>query len=232
MQKKNDFIISLSVVVLLLVSFVLFKPGETKISKNINSSIPEEFGCVYHDLSGVIDYSQTTAYFEGKEISIPRYAYVDNVDNEVLGLASEEKWIEVDLSDQKLYAWQGDQLFMESLISSGLPWYPTPTGEFRVWIKLRATKMEGGTGAYYYYLPNVPHVMYFENSSVPGWRGYGIHGAYWHNDFGNPHSHGCVNLPLDAAETLYYWASPVIPEGKTSIRSTPENPGIRIVIHE
>lgn len=223
---------ALSVVVILLVSFVMVKPGGSEIVGNDDTDSAGQMGCVYSDLSGVINYSETVAIYEGQEISIPKYAYLDNVDNKVLGLATEERWIEVDLSDQKLYAWEGDRLFMDTLISSGLPWYPTPTGEFRVWIKLRATKMEGGTGAYYYYLPNVPHVMYFGNDEVPGWRGYGIHGAYWHNDFGNPHSHGCVNVPLDAAERLYYWATPILPEGKTSVRSTSDNPGIRIVIHE
>lgn len=74
--------------------------------------------------------------------------------------------------------------------------------------------MEGGSGRYYYNLPNVPYTMFFENEKIPRWKGYGIHGAYWHNDFGTPRSHGCVNLPVDAARKLYYWADPVLPEGK------------------
>jgi len=92
--------------------------------------------------------------------------------------------------------------------------------------------MEGGEGKYYYNLPNVPYVMYFENPQVPGWRGYGLHGAYWHNDFGRQRSHGCVNLPVDVAKEIYYWISPVLSENKNSIRSTDSNPGTRIVIHE
>lgn len=232
MWKKNQFLILLTVVFVLLASFVVFEPGQNKITKDHSNSQQVQMGCVYQDLSGAIDYSQTVAIFNGKRIDIPRYAYLDSVDNKVLGLATEERWIEVDLSDQKLYAWEGDRLFMESLISSGLPWWPTPTGEFRVWIKLRATRMEGGSGAYYYNLPNVPHTMYFANDEIPSWRGFGIHGAYWHNEFGTPRSHGCVNLPLDAAEMLYYWATPILPEGKTSVRSTLENPGIRVIIHE
>jgi lipoprotein-anchoring transpeptidase ErfK/SrfK len=145
---------------------------------------------------------------------------------------SQEKWIEVDLSDQHLKAWDGNSLFLETLVSTGLPWWPTPTGEFRIWVKLRATKMEGGEGAYYYNLPNVPYVMFFENSEVPGWRGYGLHGTYWHNDFGRVHSHGCVNLPTPVAEKLYYWTTPVMPEGRFTTFSSPENPGTRIIIHK
>jgi lipoprotein-anchoring transpeptidase ErfK/SrfK len=148
-----------------------------------------------------------------------------------LGITNEERWIEVDLSEQKLRAWEGNSLFLESPVSTGLPWWPTPEGEFRIWAKVRATRMEGGEGKYYYNLPNVPYVMFFENNSVPGWRGFSLHGTYWHNDFGRQHSHGCVNLPTPIAEKLYYWTSPVQPQGKSSIYSSTENSGTRIVIH-
>jgi len=131
-----------------------------------------------------------------------------------------------------LRAWEGGNIFLETKISSGLPGTPTPKGEFRVWVKLRATKMEGGQGRYYYYLPNVPYVMYFENENVPGWRGYGLHGTYWHSDFGTPRSHGCVNLPTPVAEQLYYWVTPDLPANKSSVFAGPENPGTRIVIHD
>lgn len=151
----------------------------------------------------------------------------------VLGVATpSDRWIEVDLSEQMLYAWDGDDLFLETKVSTGLPHTPTPTGEFRVWIKLRAAKMEGGVGSYYYYLPNVPYVMFFENEDVPGWRGYGIHGTYWHNDFGIQRSHGCINTPTPIAEKLYNWASPVMPDGRYTVYSDEENPGIRVVVHE
>ncbi len=111
----------------------------------------------------------------------------------------EPKWIEVDLSDQTLRAWEGDRLVFGTLVSTGLARYPTPTGSFRVYAKLRYERMRGGTpGIDYYDLPNVPHTMYF-------YRGYALHGAYWHNNFGQPMSHGCVNLPLDAAAWLYDW---------------------------
>jgi lipoprotein-anchoring transpeptidase ErfK/SrfK len=92
--------------------------------------------------------------------------------------------------------------------------------------------MEVGQGKYYYNLPNVPYVMFFENSQVPGYRGYGLHGTYWHNDFGKVHSHGCVNLPTPIAEKLYYWTDPQMPAGKSFMRSDRENPGTRIVIHD
>jgi len=92
--------------------------------------------------------------------------------------------------------------------------------------------MEGGEGRYYYYLPNVPYVMFFENEDVPGWKGYGLHGAYWHNDFGTPHSHGCVNLPIDVAKELYYWTTPVSNSNSTMSRDLQDNLGTRVVIHQ
>jgi hypothetical protein len=183
------------------------------------------------DWSGKLDLTERTGIFDNKKITVPDDVFKD-IKNPVLGASLDERWIEIDLSEQKLRAWEGRQLFLETLISTGLPWTPTPTGEFRIWLKIRATKMEGGKGKYYYYLPNVPYTMFFENKEVPGWRGYGLHGTYWHNDFGRVHSHGCVNLPTPIAQQLYYWTSPIMPEGKGYIRSSDDNPGTRIMIHQ
>jgi hypothetical protein len=139
----------------------------------------------------------------------------------------EEKWIEVDLSDQRLYAHEGNGTVYSFLISSGKRWTPTVKGEFRVWIKLRYSHMRGGSRERgdYYFLPNVPYVMYF-------YRGYGIHGTYWHNNFGTPMSHGCVNLSISDAEKLFWWANPVLSSDGWTVLSTAENPGTRVVIHD
>jgi len=190
--------------------------------------------CEAQDFTGSIDPSEKLAIYEGQDIKVPQEALAQNdKPSAVLGLAvPDERWIEVDLSEQKLRAWDGNSLYLETLVSSGLPYYPTPKGEFRIWIKLRATKMEGGEGRYYYYLPNVPYVMFLENNEVPAWKGYGLHGTYWHNDFGTVHSHGCVNLPTNIAEQLYYWTGPAMPEGKRVVYASPENPGTRVIIHE
>lgn len=188
-------------------------------------------GCVADNLSGMAQ-EEALATFEGLSLSVPAIAYAET-NTQVLSAANpSERWIEVDLSEQKLRAWDGNSLYLETAISSGLPGTPTPTGEFRVWVKLRASKMEGGEGRYYYYLPNVPFVMYFENENVPGWRGYGLHGTYWHNDFGTPRSHGCVNLPTSIAERLYYWVTPSLPSDKGSVFASADNPGTRIIIHD
>lgn len=193
-------------------------------------AVSVEAACSAHDLSGETDPSQKVAIFEGKEVPVPEIAFQDSRPP-VLGVSNQERWIEVDLSEQKLRAWEGNSLFLETLVSTGLPWWPTPTGEFRIWSKLRATKMEGGSGAFYYYLPNVPYVMFFSNDKVPSARGYSLHGTYWHHDFGKPHSHGCVNLPTPVAEKLYWWTNPQ-PEARGIVRADESNPGTRIVIHD
>jgi lipoprotein-anchoring transpeptidase ErfK/SrfK len=107
-----------------------------------------------------------------------------------------ERWIDVDISEQRVYAYQGDQLVNSFLVSTGLWGTPTVLGKYRIYVKYRSQTMSGPG----YYLPNVPFVMYF-------YKGYGLHGTYWHNNFGRPMSHGCVNMRTNEAQWLYNWAS-------------------------
>jgi lipoprotein-anchoring transpeptidase ErfK/SrfK len=106
------------------------------------------------------------------------------------------RWIDVDLTRQVLIAYEGDTVVRTTLVSTGLPGTPTVTGQYNIYVKYPAQLMYGPG----YYLPDVPWVMYFYND-------YGLHGTYWHNNFGQPMSHGCVNLPTPEAEWLYNWAS-------------------------
>ncbi len=118
---------------------------------------------------------------------VPPYTYPDN---------GGTRWIDVDLSQQMLYAYEGDTVVASFLVSTGVPAFPTVTGQYHIYIKLESTLMAGPG----YYLPNVPYTMYF-------YKGYGIHGTYWHNNFGHPMSHGCVNMYTPDAEWMFYWAS-------------------------
>lgn len=138
---------------------------------------------------------------------------------------SGQKWIEIVLSEQKVYAWEGSKKIYEFVVSTGRQWTPTPEGEFRIWAKLKATRMKGGSveKGDYYDLPNVPYVMFFN-------KGYGLHGTYWHNNFGTPMSHGCVNLKIADAKTLFEWTTPALPNGKWTINSTRDNAGTRVVV--
>jgi lipoprotein-anchoring transpeptidase ErfK/SrfK len=106
------------------------------------------------------------------------------------------RWIDVDLTNQSVYAYEGDVVVNSFIVSTGTWLTPTVTGQYKIYVKYRSAKMSGPG----YYLPNVPYIMYF-------YKGYGLHGTYWHNNFGTPMSHGCVNLRTDDAAWLYEWAS-------------------------
>ena len=106
------------------------------------------------------------------------------------------RWLDLDLSEQRITAYEGNTPARSTLVSTGLPATPTPTGRYRVYVKYLADDMAGPG----YYLPAVPYTMYF-------YRGYGIHGTYWHSNFGRPMSHGCVNLPTPEAQWFYNFSS-------------------------
>lgn len=108
-----------------------------------------------------------------------------------------DKWIDVDLSDQRLVAYEGTTPVRSFVVSSGLPGTPTVTGSFRIWVRTPRQTMSGPG----YNLPNVQWVQYF-------YEDYALHGAYWHNNWGQPMSRGCVNMRNEDAEWLYKWAMP------------------------
>ena len=116
------------------------------------------------------------------------------------GSAKAPKAIVISISHQMLRAYKGDQVVLSSYVSTGRAGFDTPVGSFAVVTKLTSQTMEGVIGGEYYNVPDVPWVLYFTNS------GHALHGTYWHNNFGTPMSHGCVNLPLDVAAWLYDWA--------------------------
>lgn len=116
------------------------------------------------------------------------------------GVGPTERWIDVDLTSQRLTAFEGDQAVLSTLISSGTWNHPTVTGQFRIWLRFESQTMDGRLLGYDYYLENVPYVMYF-------YEDYALHGTYWHNNFGTPMSHGCVNLATADAAWLFDWST-------------------------
>lgn len=140
-------------------------------------------------------------FFQGQRVNAPTInPLAEGKSPKVLGTnnPSLPKHIYVDLSLQKLYAYEGENKIFETWVATGR-WGKTPTGNFTIWTKLRSTRMSGGSGSDAYDLPNVPFVMYF-------YHDFGLHGAYWHDNFGHTMSHGCVNLRQIDAETLFNWA--------------------------
>ncbi len=194
-----------------------------------NGFCANQISCI-KNLSGTYQEGGPVAEFANKIVAVPQ-KIDDNFNNsQVLAQTTNDKRIEINLSNQRLYAYQGNKIIYEFPVSTG-KWSPTPTGNFNIWIKLRYTKMEGGNRSLgtYYNLPNVPYTMYYYNSEIPKARGYGIHGAYWHNNFGHPMSHGCVNMKPEDAGVLFQWADPSSNTHTTF--ATAANPGTKVVIY-
>jgi len=112
------------------------------------------------------------------------------------GVEKGARWIDIDLTQQRAHAYQGKNLQYTFVVSTGTWQHPTVTGQYKIYVKYRYADMAGPG----YYLANVPYVMYF-------YKGYGLHGTYWHNNFGTPMSHGCVNFRTEDAGWVYNWVS-------------------------
>jgi lipoprotein-anchoring transpeptidase ErfK/SrfK len=121
----------------------------------------------------------------------------------------DEKWVHVSLRRQVLTAYEGDQLVYATLVSTGKRDTPTPRGLYRVWVKTAHEPMHGRAGDPYF-VDEVPWAMFFRD-------GLSLHGTYWHDRFGTPVSHGCVNLSLADARWLFDWAPPSLPIGWHSV---------------
>jgi lipoprotein-anchoring transpeptidase ErfK/SrfK len=149
-------------------------------------------------------------------------------------ISPDERWVDVNLSDQTLIAYVGTRPVYATLISSGKKSndkekdHRTPAGEFRIREKHVTTTMDGdgsAAGDLPYSIEDVPYVMYYSGS-------YALHGAFWHRNYGVQMSHGCVNLsPLDAKH-LFLFTEPALPEGWHGVWSSGARPGSRIVIRD
>lgn len=225
------------IIAAILVALVNYLPVKRELAYRFGfSGDTTKSCCDVNNLSktGDFDESASVAFYDNQVISYPKTSLAQAIKNttlsqtKVLGTTNamgQEKWIDISLDEQKLRAYEGDTVVYEFPISSG-KWAPTPKGVFNIWYKTRAQVMSGGSKALgtYYYLPNVPHNMFF-------YQGYAIHGAYWHNNFGQPMSHGCVNSPLAQVAQLFEWAGPVLPPGTNALRASADNPGTRVNVH-
>ena len=185
----------------------------------------------------------------GKEIELRNHTYHETADGTwVRGdtvrrttpgerpadVGEHERWIDLDVGQQTLVAFQGDRPVYATLMSSGRESrikakdHRTPRGAWRVREKHITGTMDGdgsAAGDLPYSIEDVPYVMYYEGS-------YAVHAAFWHENYGVQMSHGCVNLsPLDAKH-LFFWADPQIPPGWHGMWSDAEHPGTMIVAHD
>jgi len=191
----------------------------TLIFTIINISSPKKYpGCSPKNFRDYLDPSQTAAIWQDQNISpllgLKNKLPVDK--QKILGIESQDKTIEINLSQKKLIARQGDKIILETAINTG-KYLNSPQGDFSISHKYLSVDLSGGShlNQTYFYLPNVPYALYFKPE-------FAIIGSYWSKSFGQESGFGCIEVPLDQAETLYYWAdSPTLSS----------SPGTKIVIH-
>ncbi|HSL45943.1 MAG TPA: L,D-transpeptidase [Anaerolineales bacterium] len=167
----------------------------------------------------IVQRDEKSIWYQIYDFHLKRNYYVASHDmrlipNEELTTLSpevpdEQKKIVVDINTQLVTAFEGEKLVFSQRCASGVRGTETPKGEFRTYHKGPSVHMTNEGDAVesesVYSLPGVPWCSFFTGA------GNAFHGAYWHNDYGRPRSHGCVNLPSEAAKFLYRWSKPVVP---------------------
>lgn len=162
----------------------------------------QDFFAYEEDFRGGVNLASADINGDGHEDIITAPSYWDSA-----ARSEHYKYIDVNLTEQKLYAYENDQLVNSFLISSGVSKHPTPIGNFSVFLKRESVDMTwfyGPDDPDNYDLADVPHVLSFSSA-------YTIHGTYWHNNFGHRMSHGCVNASRENAAWIYQWAQIGIP---------------------
>ena len=155
--------------------------------------IAKEYDVAIADIMALNDISNPDIIYPGQELIIPAAGvYLPPAPP---APTNSGRSIVVSTENQRIYAYENGQMVRTHLVSTGLSDTPTVKGDYSVYVKYTATDMSGPG----YYLPQVPYTMYF-------YQGYGIHGTYWHNAFGRPMSHGCVNLPTEEAQWFFNFA--------------------------
>ncbi|NMC70950.1 MAG: L,D-transpeptidase family protein, partial [Myxococcales bacterium] len=171
---------------------------------------------------GAVEYWVTT---DGQYVRAHNFGVAEEQDPPP-GVPPDGKWIQIDLSDQLLVAYQGRRPVFAALVSTGKEGFETPAGSYAILSKHVSATMDGITeadGAYS--IEDVPWTMFFSDN-------FAIHGAFWHNRFGMTKSHGCVNMsPIDA-QWIFEWSEPRVPEGWHGAMSSPLQPGTPVLIRE
>jgi hypothetical protein len=121
----------------------------------------------------------------------------------------DQKHIEIFLDQQLLLAFEWDVLVYTARVATGRKNFESPTGWFHTFHKRPTYHMFGGADEFSIFdLPGVPWDSYITDTGVA------LHGTYWHNDFGTPHSHGCINMSIEDAKWIYRWTQPSVPSNE------------------
>ncbi len=159
--------------------------------------ISKKFNVAIADIMALNDIQDPNQIYPGQKLIIPAVGvWVPTEKDAPPAPLASGKGIVVSLARQRIFAYENGHLVHSALMSSGNPGTETVQGDYHIYVKYTSTRMTGPG----YDIPDVPWTMYF-------YKGYGIHGAYWHNDFGRTMSHGCVNLETSEAKWFFDWAS-------------------------
>jgi hypothetical protein len=153
----------------------------------------------------ILDEEGYLFYVQANHLKVLEYADVSPISLEV---PNDQKRLEVNLKEQTVVAYERNVPVFMTRAATGAIFYTgnfsTPQGSFTTHRKRPSRHMMDPAGSSYD-LPGVPWVCYVNDNGVA------FHGTYWHNDFGAPRSHGCINLSNDAAKWIYRWTSPIVP---------------------
>ncbi|HSB00459.1 MAG TPA: L,D-transpeptidase [Anaerolineales bacterium] len=177
------------------------------------------YGTTHWVKSTIVTRDEKSIWYEIYDFYLKKSLYVPAHDMRLVpndelttlspNVPDEDKYIVVDLSNQLVTAFEGENLVFSQRCASGVRGTDTPKGEFRTYHKGPSVHMtnegDAAEDEAVYSLPGVPWCSFFTGA------GNAFHGTYWHNDYGRPRSHGCVNLPSEAAKFIYRWTKPTVP---------------------
>ena len=192
------------------------------------------YGTTHWVTKVVVQRDEKSIWYQIYDSYLKRHFYVPSHDMRLIpsdeltllspDVPEQEKRIVVDLSTQLVTAFEGETLVFSERCASGVRGTETPKGEFRTYHKGPSIHMTNEGDAVenesVYSLPGVPWCSFFTGA------GNAFHGTYWHNDYGRPRSHGCVNLPSASSKFLYRWSQPVVPPEEDYIH----NPGVGTIV--
>jgi hypothetical protein len=211
-------------------SYLAYLPNK---AGKLRPAKPPGYHHMFRVMSEVVE--GTTTFLVGEDGQHYRSADVAKIvaRDKPAELADSEKWLDIDLGAQTLVAYVGAKPVFATLVSTGrikdeldpLKNFETPVGEFRITSKHLSATMDGDhaiDGPYS--IEDVPYVMYFQLA-------YALHSAFWHNGFGRPRSHGCVNLAPADARWVFNFIEPALPVPLHGVFPKPDAPGTRLFIH-
>jgi lipoprotein-anchoring transpeptidase ErfK/SrfK len=183
------------------------KPSAPRVSRKIYygsvyravEAVPDENGQWWYRLQDGIAYSPGPYVLASSLRYLPPEALAP------ISPDRTDKKIVVDLASQEMTCFEGETPILSARAATGFGAHRTPRGEYEVLRKSHTSYMIGGAGSDRYDLPGVSFPTYFTRTAIA------VHGTYWHNDYGRPRSHGCVNVLSDAAQFVFRWTSPAVP---------------------